>query len=71
MVYSVISRSTFDDVHNFMTRLLRLKEEEYFAVVFVGNKCDSWDRRVVTTEEGRSMAAEYAKKGILTSFMET
>ncbi len=79
VVYSILNRSTFDEIPKLMDEIRKIKEDELdeIAIVLVGNKCD-WAlgsprgaSRKVEVEEGRHLAAEYTKQGILTSFIET
>lgn len=60
LVYSIISRASFDDVENVYAKIQRAKEGENIAVVLCGNKCDlSGDKREVTAEEGAALAASW------------
>lgn len=59
LVYSVLSRQTFEEIPNFRDRILLVKEDETIPMVLVGNKIDLENERQVTTEEGREIAQEY------------
>jgi len=59
LVYSVLSRQTFEEIPNFRDRILLVKEDETIPMVLVGNKIDLENDRQVTTKEGRELATEY------------
>ena len=59
-VYSVTSRSSFDEIDSFRDQILRVKDEEKFPMVLCGNKCDLNDERQVTVAEGRNKAKVFA-----------
>jgi len=59
LVYSVLSRQTFEEIPNFRDRILLVKEDETIPMVLVGNKIDLENERQVTTEEGKELATEY------------
>lgn len=40
MVYSVTSRSSFDEITSFREQILRVKDKDYVPVLLAGNKCD-------------------------------
>jgi GTPase KRas protein len=66
IVYSIVSKVSFESLSNFHDQILRVKDEDFFPVVILGNKCDLEKEREVTTEE----AKEYAKS-INAPFYET
>uniref|UniRef100_A0A7S4KJT7 small monomeric GTPase n=1 Tax=Paramoeba aestuarina TaxID=180227 RepID=A0A7S4KJT7_9EUKA len=57
VVYSITSRSSFEEIEGFRNQILRVKDEDYVPMVLVGNKCDLLDDRQVTLEEGRETAS--------------
>ncbi|KAJ1928449.1 RAS1 protein [Tieghemiomyces parasiticus] len=59
LVYSVSSRSSFDEVKLLAEQLLRVKDVASAPIVIVGNKCDLADLRQVETEEGRQLATKF------------
>ncbi|RKP37154.1 ras family-domain-containing protein [Dimargaris cristalligena] len=59
LVYSISSRTSFDEIRLLADQLLRVKDVTQAPLVIVGNKCDLEDQREVTTEEGRQLATEY------------
>lgn len=59
MLYSIIDRSTFEEMKNFHTSLTRVKNNDNPAMVLVGNKCDLSDDRQVSLEEGEALAAQW------------
>jgi GTPase KRas protein len=61
-VYSITSRSSFEEISSFREQILRVKEEEHVPMVLVGNKCDLEDSRVVATSEGADLAKSFGCK---------
>lgn len=59
LVYSVTSRSSFEEIVTFYQQILRVKDKDYFPVVLVGNKTDLESDRVVTREEGQALARQF------------
>uniref|UniRef100_A0A6B2LTS5 Uncharacterized protein n=1 Tax=Arcella intermedia TaxID=1963864 RepID=A0A6B2LTS5_9EUKA len=45
-------------------QIARVKDSEKFPLVLVGNKCDLADQRVITTEQGESLATKFNAKFI-------
>ena len=66
MVYDVTDRESFKAVDNWMSEVEKFASESALKI-FVGNKCDVDDKRKVTFEEGRDLAAHYNVKFIETS----
>lgn len=66
LVYSITSRSSFDEIQTFQQQILRVKDRDWFPMTLVGNKCDLEAERVVGTNEGRELAKLFRCK-----FMET
>ncbi len=60
VVYDITKRSTFEGVKKWFNDIRRFAEE--IPVVLIGNKSDLTDERVVTYDEGKSLAEEYDKK---------
>src|SRR3954447_11936353 len=56
LVYSIIAQSTFNDLPDLREQILRVKDVDSVPMVLVGNKCDLSDQRVITTEQGESLA---------------
>ncbi|EJU04578.1 ras-like protein [Dacryopinax primogenitus] len=67
LVYSINSRSSFEEITEFMEQILRVKDAESFPVVIVANKCDLEYERQVGAHEGRQLAQHYGCKFIETS----
>ncbi|KAI8850659.1 ras family-domain-containing protein [Chytridium lagenaria] len=53
LVFSITSRSSFEEVHTFHQQILRVKDRDWFPVVLVGNKADLESHRAVASSEGR------------------
>ncbi|OUM59641.1 hypothetical protein PIROE2DRAFT_66513 [Piromyces sp. E2] len=66
LVYSIISRSTFERVEKFRNQILRVKETDRVPMVLVGNKCDIINKRDISREEGYFLA-----KRLQCEFIET
>ncbi|GAB9466241.1 hypothetical protein Gpo141_00003619 [Globisporangium polare] len=66
LVYSVTSRSTFDDIASFKDKILRAKDVDSVPIVLVGNKCDLDSQRQVSKAEGEQLARRWG-----CAFMET
>ena len=47
MVYSITSRSSFDEITSFREQILRVKDKDYVPVLLAGNKCDLERERYV------------------------
>ena len=56
LVYSITSRSSFDDIMSHRDQIVRVKDREHVPMVLVGNKCDLGMERHVTTAEGQELA---------------
>jgi len=56
IVYSITSRPSFDTLPSFHDQILRVKDEDSFPVVILGNKCDLEKDREVSTEELKNYA---------------
>jgi len=56
IVYSITSKTSFDNLVNFHDQILRVKDEDSFPVVILANKCDLEKDREVSVMEGKSFA---------------
>jgi len=59
IVYSITSRSSFDEVSQFREQILRVKDADKVPMVIAGNKSDLESDRQVTQVEGRDLAKSY------------
>eukprot|EP00456_Euglypha_rotunda_P059177 TRINITY_DN49372_c0_g1_i3.p1 TRINITY_DN49372_c0_g1~~TRINITY_DN49372_c0_g1_i3.p1 ORF type:complete len:142 (+),score=22.61 TRINITY_DN49372_c0_g1_i3:168-593(+) len=59
LVYSILSRPSFDEVSVIYNKILRIKEAERAPVVIAGNKADLKDQREVQYNDGASLAKQY------------
>eukprot|EP00005_Dracoamoeba_jomungandri_P001496 CAMPEP_0174256754 /NCGR_PEP_ID=MMETSP0439-20130205/5957_1 /TAXON_ID=0 /ORGANISM="Stereomyxa ramosa, Strain Chinc5" /LENGTH=145 /DNA_ID=CAMNT_0015339509 /DNA_START=268 /DNA_END=705 /DNA_ORIENTATION=+ len=67
MVYSITTRSTFDEISSFREQICRVKDEENVPLVLCGNKMDLEDQRVVATAEGAELANSFSCPFVETS----
>jgi len=56
IIYSITSRPTYENLQSLHDQILRVKDEDFFPAVVLGNKCDLQKERQVTTEEGKQFA---------------
>ncbi|KAL1916823.1 uncharacterized protein VTP21DRAFT_5527 [Calcarisporiella thermophila] len=59
LVYSITSRTTFEEISTFYQQILRVKDKEYFPMIVVGNKCDLAEERQVSLYEGQELAKHF------------
>merc|ERR1711934_501454 len=59
LVYSIIAQSTFNDLPDLREQILRVKDCDSVPMVLVGNKCDLQDQRVITHEQGETLAKKF------------
>lgn len=59
LVYSVTSRTSFDELMTYYQQILRVKDADYVPVFVVGNKSDLEDERQVSYEEGVNLAKQF------------
>ena len=47
VVYSITSRNSFEEISTFHQQILRVKDQDAFPIILVGNKCDlEYERQV-------------------------
>lgn len=56
LVFSVIERSSFEEIYKFHKQILRVKDRDEFPMLMVGNKVDLEAQRAVWQEEAQSLA---------------
>ncbi|KAJ3439315.1 ras-like protein rasd [Anaeramoeba flamelloides] len=66
IVYSIVSRNSFDEVRSFYEQITRAKDSEDVPIMIVGNKADLEFDRQVSQCEGMDLA-----KSLNCSFIET
>ncbi len=59
LIYSITSRSSFDETKTFYDQILRVKDKDYVPLVLCGNKCDLQDERQVPKVEGEDLARDF------------
>ena len=67
IVYSILDRTTFDEIKTFHVQIQRVKDKDFFPMVLCGNKCDAEDYRQVSKLEGIELAKTYKCPYIETS----
>ena len=50
LVFSVIDRTSFEEVSRFHKQILRVKDRDEFPIMLVGNKADLQQQRVVRSK---------------------
>lgn len=50
IVYSIDSRSSFEEIQQYHNQILRVKDKDSFPMILVANKCDLEREREVTTQ---------------------
>jgi len=67
LVYSIVSRNSFEEISTFYRQILRVKDKDYFPIIVVANKCDLEMDRQVSGHEGRELAKQFNCRFIETS----
>jgi len=56
IVYSVTDPQSYENLHNFHTQILRVKDRDSYPMILVANKVDLVHQRKITEEKGREIA---------------
>lgn len=56
LVYSVTDKQSYQNIVNFHTQILRVKDRDIYPMLLVANKVDLVHLRKVTEEQGRELA---------------
>lgn len=56
LVFSVVNRSSFDEIYKFHKQILRVKDRDEFPMLMVGNKVDLEQHRQVWVEQAQELA---------------
>ncbi|PVU98734.1 hypothetical protein BB559_001330 [Furculomyces boomerangus] len=59
LIYSITSRSSFEEIPTFQQQILRVKDRDNFPIIICANKCDLDSERQVSTQEGKDMARSF------------
>jgi GTPase KRas len=59
IIYSITSRSSFEQVSTFKEQVMRVKDVDSLPMMLVGNKCDLEHKREVSTQEGQDLARAF------------
>ncbi len=68
VVYSVTDPQSFRQVRRFHTQILRARDRDSYPMILAANKIDLVQQRVVSEEEGRSLAQELGVSQLVLSF---
>ncbi|KAH9269161.1 hypothetical protein BASA83_008783 [Batrachochytrium salamandrivorans] len=69
-VYSVTSRSSFEEIEPYFRQILRVKDTEGYPIIIVANKADLTHERVITSAEGQALSSKLNAHYIETSAKE-
>ena len=67
LVYSITSRTSFEEIQSFQQQILRVKDRDYFPMILVGNKCDLEGERQVSFEGTLHQQLKSKNKGLIYS----
>ncbi|KAF5290222.1 hypothetical protein FQA39_LY14776 [Lamprigera yunnana] len=67
LVYSVTDKNSYENIVNFHTQLLRVKDRDVYPMLLVANKVDLVHLRKITEEQGRELAHKLGLPYIETS----
>jgi Ras-related protein Rab-1A len=59
VVYDVTERSSFDNVHHWLSEIDKYASPTVTTVLLIGNKTDLEDKRAVTAKEGQELADNF------------
>jgi len=59
LVYSITAQSTYNDLMDLRSQILRVKDVDEVPMILVGNKCDLEDERVVGKDQGQNLARQF------------
>ena len=62
LIYDITDKKTFENVRNWV-RQIKEEVSDKVCIILVANKIDAEEKRVVSTEEGEKMAAEFKLYG--------
>lgn len=66
-MYSITSRSSFEEISTYYHQILRVKDRDHYPILIVGNKIDLEGEREVSTAEGRALAQQFGCNFLETS----
>ena len=55
-MYSITSKDSFEAMEGIFEQVRRVKDADYYPWVLIGNKCDLEKERIVSSEDGESLA---------------
>merc|ERR1712062_332566 len=61
LVYSIISKDSFDEVKLLYDKIVRIRDTESFPWVLAGNKCDLSNQRTVTEKNAKDQVVWQSK----------
>ena len=64
LVYSIISRQSFEEIVSFREKIFQVRDKDcnsdFIPMILIGNKCDLIANRMVTTQEGVDLARSFS-----------
>jgi GTPase KRas len=69
LVFSIVSRPSFDELKSFKGQICRAKDADHVPMVLAGNKKDMEDQRTVSFDEADALAKSFGCKYMETSAM--
>ncbi|XP_071491088.1 ras-related protein R-Ras2-like [Diadema antillarum] len=58
LVFSLINRTSFDEIYKYHRQILRVKDRDEFPMILIGNKADLEEGRVVSADEAQRLGLE-------------
>jgi small GTP-binding protein len=71
LVYSIDNKESFESVKLRYERIIRIKDDEKYAILIVGNKCDLEEKRKVSKEEVETYCESINAKFLETSALKS
>lgn len=59
IVYSITSTESFKEVTGIRERVLKVKDKDSYPMILLGNKCDLSKDRVISIEDGQTLALKF------------
>eukprot|EP01084_Bolivina_argentea_P290132 498312_1 len=60
LVYSIIDKSSFEEIEDLRDKILRVKDDDYnIPIVIAANKCDLKGQRLIDDDDGQALADDW------------